>query len=218
MFSLYGLSGQHFRGTLEQLSELTGVTRARSGRAIGQEGEEALPTFVERTQNRDTGGQTAGYEAAARAYQETLQAPEQDRGPLYHAYQIMSRAVFTLSAEEQTAAAWRRLLARGVRQAPVLDAGGKLVGLVTERDLLITFDLQRKHGRMPLVRHVGEVMLTPVITADPVTDIRRIARVLLDDDLPGVPVVNDDGTLVGFVSRGDLLRAVVADPPLSLWT
>lgn len=218
MFSLYGLSGQHFRGTLEQLSELTGVTRARRSRAIGQEGEEALPTFVERTQNRDTGGPTAGHEAAARAYQETLQAPEQERGPLYHAYQIMSRTVFTLSAEEQAAAAWRRLLARGVRQAPVLAADGRLVGLVTERDLLISFDLQRKPGRMPLVRHVGEVMLTPVITADPVTDIRRIARVLLDDDLPGVPMVNDDGTLVGFVSRGDILRAVAADPPLSLWS
>ncbi len=218
MFALHGLSGQHFRGTLEELSQLTGVTRARRGRAIGQEGEEALPTFVERTHSRDTGGPTAGHEAAARAYQETLQAPEQERGPLYHAYQIMSREVFTLTLEEKAAPAWRRLLARGVRQAPVLDAGGKLVGMVTERDLLISFDLQRKPGRMPPARRVGDVMLSPVVSADPVTDIRRIARVLLDDDLPGLPVVNDAGVLVGFVSRGDILRAVMADPPLSLWT
>ena len=48
MFSLYGLSGQHFRGTLEQLAELPGVTGARRGRAIARDGEEPLPTFVAR--------------------------------------------------------------------------------------------------------------------------------------------------------------------------
>jgi CBS domain-containing protein len=41
---------------------------------------------------------------------------------------------------------------------------------------------------------------------------------LLDTGLPGLPVVKDDGELEGFVSRSDILRAVVADPPLDLWT
>jgi len=50
------------------------------------------------------------------------------------------------------------------------------------------------------------------------TDIRRVARVLLDIGLPGLPVVNDAGQVIGFVSRSDILRAVVADPPLDLWT
>jgi CBS domain-containing protein len=60
-------------------------------------------------------------------------------------------------------------------------------------------------------------MTTPVVAATPVTDIRRIARVMLDRDVDGVPIVNDAGTLVGFISRGDILRAVVTDPPLSIW-
>lgn len=60
-------------------------------------------------------------------------------------------------------------------------------------------------------------MTTPVVAANPLTDIRRIARVMLDRDVDGVPIVNETGVLLGFVSRSDILRAVVTDPPLSMW-
>lgn len=212
MFSLYGPSGQHFRGTLEELS---GVAGARRSRGIGREGEEPMPTFVSRVEGHAPGGQ-GGYETAAQAYRDMLKL-EQERGPIYHAYQMMTREVLALEADQPAPAAWRVLLARKLHQAPVLVAGHKLVGLVTERDLLTTFNLERKEARGPLVHHVGDVMIAPVICADPVTDIRRIARAMLEFHLPGVPVVNEVRSLVGFVSRGDILRAVTADPPLSLW-
>ena len=38
-----------------------------------------------------------------------------------------------------------------------------------------------------------------------------------DGAIDGVPITNEAGRLLGFVSRGDILRAVVTDPPLSLW-
>ena len=213
MFSLYGPSGQHFRGTLEQL---TGVAGARRGRGIGREGEEPVPTFVVRVDDRPAAGSPAGDEGAAQAYRAMLEV-EQERGPLYHAYQIMSRDLVTLAADQTAPSAWRVLLANHLHQAPVLDGERKLVGLVTERDLLTTFNLERKEARGPLVHHVGDVMISPVVCADPVTDIRRIAQAMLEFHLPGVPVVNETRELVGFVSRGDILRAVIADPPLSLW-
>jgi len=56
-----------------------------------------------------------------------------------------------------------------------------------------------------------------VVCADPVTDIRRIARVLLDTGLSAVPIAGEAKELLGIVSRGDILRATLADPPLSLW-
>ena len=68
-----------------------------------------------------------------------------------------------------------------------------------------------------LARSVRDVMATPVVAATVLTDIRRLARVLLARDVDGVPIVNDNGELIGFVSRGDILRAVVTDPPLSVW-
>jgi CBS domain-containing protein len=68
-----------------------------------------------------------------------------------------------------------------------------------------------------LAQSVVDVMWTPVPSVATDTDIRRVARVLLDTGLPGLPVVDDGGKVVGFVSRSDILRAVVADPPLDLW-
>ena len=94
---------------------------------------------------------------------------------------------------------------------------GRLVGLVSERNLLTTLNVDAGEVRDVLVKRVGDVMTTPVVAANPLTDIRRIARVMLDRDVDGVPIVNETGVLLGFVSRSDILRAVVTDPPLSMW-
>lgn len=215
MFSLYGLSGQNFRGTLEQLTALPGVSSLRHARGIAQEGEEPAPVFITRLEGGASGGH-AGDDEAIENYRATLNQ-EQQRDPVCHAYQIMTREVFTLRPELLATTAWRALLGQAVRQAPVLDANHNVIGLVTERDLLTTFNLERKQTRTPLAHHVGDVMISPVICAEPETDIRRIARAMVELDLPCMPVVNDNRVLLGLVSRGDILRAVIADPPLSLW-
>lgn len=218
MFSLYGLSGQNFRGTLEQLSALPGVTSSRHARGIAREGEEPGPTFIERLEGHASGAASghAGGDGAIQGYRNALNL-DQQRAPLSHAYQIMAQDVFTLDPDMPAAAAWRALLGQGVRQAPVLDVTRNVIGLVTERDLLTTFNLERKQTRSPIAHHVGDVMVSPVVCVDPETDIRRVARAMLEFDLPCVPVVNDSRQLLGLVSRGDILRAVTADPPLSLW-
>jgi len=72
--------------------------------------------------------------------------------------------------------------------------------------------------RAMLAQPVSDIMWSPVPAVDEDTDIRRVARVLLDTHLPGLPVVNEGGSVTGFVSRTDILSAVVHDPPLDLWT
>jgi CBS domain-containing protein len=220
MFSLHGLSGQDFRGTLEQLTRLPGVTASRHARGIAREGESPLPPFVAGVERRPAGAHSGsaavGFESAIENYRATLDL-DQERDPLCHACQIMTREVFSLTPEVAAATAWRMLLGQGVRQAPVLDESRNVIGLVTERDLLTTFNLERKQARTPLTHRVRDVMITPVICADPVTDIRRIARAMIELDLPCLPVANESRALLGLVSRGDILRAVIADPPLSLW-
>lgn len=213
MFSFHGLSGLDFRGTLEQLSQLRGVTAASHGRAIARVGDEHFSTFLP-PHRHEAGGETAR-EEALQAYQEAQ--TEQERGPLYRAAQIMSRAVVTLGAQDPVQAAWQTLRQHDIDQAPVLDAGLALVGLATERDLLTALNLDGDAVRDVLPRRVADVMTSPVLSADPDTDIRRVARALLEFNLAAMPVVNEGGALVGLVTRGDILRAVVADPPLSLW-
>ncbi len=213
MFSLYGISGPIFQGTLENLSRLPPVTRRAPVVAARRIGDQIEPgpgqTAVVSTP-------TPPSRQAIEAYQAML-PQDLERGPLYHANQIMQPKVITVSADEDVEHAWRILTGHGIHQAPVLDAGQRLVGIVGERDLLMMLNVDGGEVRDVLRKRVRDVMTTPVVATTPLTDIRRIARVMLERKVDGVPIVNDNGALLGFVSRSDILNAVIKDPPLSMW-
>jgi acetoin utilization protein AcuB len=140
-----------------------------------------------------------------------------ERGPLYHANQIMQHQVITVSADFGVSQAWRILRDHGIHQAPVLDSGMRLVDVVSERNLLTAINIDGDQIVESMNRLVEQVMTTPIVAAAPVTDIRRIASVMINQEVDGVPITNDQWLLVGFITRGDILRAVVKEPPLSLW-
>lgn len=217
MFSLHTLTGVSFRGSLEELGQVHGIAGARSVRPLptGSNEEPATPFPILLHERQGEGGGATPAQAVA-AYQD-LQQTVQEHGPLYVARQIMGRDLLTVTPEMPVLAAWNALVARGVSQAPVQAAGNGVIGLVSRANLLKALNLDEGEVRDVLDRCVAQVMTTPVLSADPETDIRRIAQVLLDFHLAAVPIVDADGALVGLVSRGDILRAVVAEPPLSLW-
>ncbi|MBI4742025.1 MAG: CBS domain-containing protein [Betaproteobacteria bacterium] len=209
MFSIYGIGGPIFSGTLEEMNRVRAVSRARPVRPVVPADEESDIEAVANTANRPNA-------EAVRAYRAML-PPEIERGPLYLADQIMQRRVFSVSAGDDVAHAWRVLRDHRIHQAPVLDDGARLVGIVSERDLLTAITIDAGRIVASLRRQVRDVMASPVIAATPMTDIRRIAAAMLDHGVDGVPVTGEGGRLMGFVSRSDILRAVVVDPPLSLW-
>jgi CBS domain-containing protein len=99
---------------------------------------------------------------------------------------------------------------------PVLSERRLITGIVTQHG--IEKALLEKTGAGDSTRIIGDVMSPEVITADPITDIRRIVKLLLDFHMNAVPIVNDQDLLIGIVSRKDVLRAVINDPPLRLFT
>ncbi len=204
MFAIHSLSGFSLRAPLEQLA------KSAEAKAMRRDGSEYEPTLVD----GDDG--VAPSPTAAQAYKALL--PEAlERGPVKHAWQVMSKQVIRVRLADSIELAWRVLVKSNVRQAVVVNDEGTIVGLVSERDLLTSVNLEDGHLRDVLGRQVADVMQTPVVCADPVTDIRRIAQVLVEYRQSGVPIVQEEGRAVGFVSRGDILRSVVNDPPLSLW-
>lgn len=119
-----------------------------------------------------------------------------------------------------------RLLAdRGLSGVPVLDAGGALLGMVTETDLLRRLAIadETKPGwfRRMFADHdqaaeryarahgatAGDVMTTELITVAEDSTAEHAAHLLEDHKVRRLPVLRD-GRLVGMVSRGDLLRAL----------
>lgn len=216
MFAIYGISGPIFQGPLESLSALPPVVRRGPATALRRVGDAGENKPLEPFAATLAGTGVSPGEQAAEAYQAML--PESlERGPLYHAEQIMQAPVISLRAGDDVAHAWHVLVEHQIHQAPVLDDGGHLVGIVSERNLLTTLNVDAGEVRDVLARQVSDVMTTPVVAATPLTDIRRIAQVMLERLVDGVPIVSDVGTLLGFVSRSDILQAVVTDPPLSIW-
>ena len=101
----------------------------------------------------------------------------------------------------------------GFRRLPVLDAAGRLVGIVTDRDLRLAFNSplvmhERWQDEMLLDKVTVEVCMTPEpITTTPDTPVWQVARTLREKKIGGLPVVDEAGRLVGIVSEIDLLRA-----------
>lgn len=212
MFSVIGVGGGVFRGSLEHLLAAHRVPPLRHLRGIDQDVDEPATEAHVGPASDDR-----RYHAAAAAYA-AAERPHPERGPIYHAYQVMSRHVLTLSPEVSVVEAWRALAARGVGQAPVVSADRHLVGLISRTHLLHVLNEEDGRLRDVLARTVADVMDTPVVSAEPIADVRRIARVMLEYHVPALPIVDESSNvLVGIVSRSDILRCVVIDPPLTLW-
>jgi CBS domain-containing protein len=209
MFSVYGVTGQVFSGTLEDMNRVRGLARSRSSRPIDRDDANLQIDHLGIAGNRPN-------DKAVQAYRAML-PQEIERGPLYHAGQIMQRKVICVGVDDDVGKAWKTLQSHSIHQAPVLDDASQLVGMVGERELLTAINMETGKIIEGLARRVGNVIRTPVITANPVTDNRRIAAALLTHRIDGVPVTGEQGRLVGYLSRSNILRAVVADPPLSLW-
>jgi CBS-domain-containing membrane protein len=208
MFTIHGVTGQVFSGTLEEMKRVFAADKARKVRAIEKDGAEMGGVGFEMSRRPQ--------DAAIQAYRRML-SHDLERGPLYHAYQIMQNPVISVSAGDDAAKAWHVLRKHNVHQAPVLNEERQMVGIVSERELLTAVNIDAGVVVESLGRRVADVMTTPVVAAATVTDVRRIAAVMLDQGVDGVPITNDNGHLIGFISRSDILRTLIMEPPLSLW-
>ena len=133
------------------------------------------------------------------------------------ARQIMTSPVVTVRPDTTVREAAMLLLEHRITAAPVLDAGGHLIGIVSESDLVVDrFRHDPRNQVRPIQdeppgrQAVGEVMTTPVIALGPSADAADLARTMLETDVRSIPIV-EGGTVIGIVSRRDLLRTLIRD-------
>lgn len=225
MFAVYGVGGQLFRGSLDQLRRIGGVSAIARSYAIqgigrdGRDAQSAAPEVFTVPADPAPGDEMNRTALAAYADTQKIVLPRQ---PLTQVDALMTRMVITLPDTATVHEAWQILSSQGVGQAPVVNEAGTLVGLLSRANLmhpdrLPGHDSNALVWRTLMAQSVSEIMTTPVPSVAPDTDIRHVARVLLDTGLAGIPVADEKGVLSGFVSRSDILRAVVTEPPLDLW-
>ena len=232
MFSVYGTTGRLFQGRMEHmppLGTIAPVARLEPIESIGHEQQPLFPGLLA-TAAAKAGVTTPAVHAppsheeqrSALAAYTRAQRPSIARHPLSTVDALMSQEVITIPLASSIYQAWRLLDRHGIGQAPVVNGDMVLVGLLARSDVLHSDRLPLADNsmlawRILLSQNVSNIMQSPVPSVSPDTDIRRVARVLLDTGLAGLPVVNAKGVVIGFVSRADIFRAVVTDPPLDLW-
>jgi CBS domain-containing protein len=222
MFSIYGPTGREFKGTLEQMRRVSQVHAADRARAIeptlrdGHDG--ALREAVE----------FGAPVSAATPHRAAVAAYAASQQPVHQAWHellvsdVMQAPVLTVLAESGIEDALRQMVLQGRGQAPVINAQGMLVGMVTRTELLGFVQWSESDAAAKAWAHwraqpVQSVMLTPIPSVSPAADMRRVANALLDSGLPGLPVVTEEGQVSGFVSRTDVLRVALKDAGLDVW-
>ena len=124
----------------------------------------------------------------------------------------MTRSAVTIHSDALVRGAVDMMRKRKIRHLPVVDRGARLVGIVTDRDLRqVVFDpgsgdrLGGLAGALGALT-VGEVMTWGVVTVRPETEIRRAARLMREQRIGALPVV-EGGRVVGILTETDVLRA-----------
>lgn len=142
-----------------------------------------------------------------------------------HAHEIMSRHVITINADASVTAAIGIMLSHHISGLPVIDAEGRLIGILSESDFLrrveigtekkrgrwlallagneqVALDFARQHGRK-----VGEIMSPKPITIDEDTSLEQIVRLMESHNVKRLPVMRRE-EVVGMVTRADFLAAI----------
>jgi CBS-domain-containing membrane protein len=145
---------------------------------------------------------------------------------------IMTTQVVTFSPDDAIAKATKILLEKRFNGAPVTDSTGKVVGILCQSDLIA----QQKNlpiptiftildGFIPLtsmkhlekeVEKIAAALVSQAMTPDPVTvspdtQIEEVAKLMVDKNFHTLPVVDENGNLIGIVGKHDILKTLVKE-------
>lgn len=123
----------------------------------------------------------------------------------------MTREVIYVPAEVSLRHAWGIFQRWRIRHLPIVSKG-KLVGIVSDRDVLLY--ARREPGGSIFVPEtpLAAVMTRELITCARTTSIRDVARVMIENKIDSVLVIDPPDTLAGLVTSTDLLALLVATP------
>ncbi|MGQ9566331.1 MAG: CBS domain-containing protein [Candidatus Bathyarchaeales archaeon] len=126
--------------------------------------------------------------------------------------EIMTTDVITCSPEDEIDNVWRLMREKSVRGLPVIERN-KLVGIVTEKDLLgsgadfPTFESRKGRFRAPT--KISSLMETSITTLKKTATLKEAARIIVEKNFGRLPVIDDGGALIGIVDREDIAKALL---------
>jgi len=210
MFAVFNTNGLNFRSTIDNLYNLKKIDNISS---VKNQIEEGKPqNFSVPQENLYQGPIT---KKAQDAYKKTARMNIKE--PIYEVNQLMRKEIITVGENATIQECYDLMVKYKIKQIPIINQTQNIRGLITQNIILDALINDLNYVNHTANKAVIEVVKEDVITSDPISDIRRIAKVMVDFNLNAMPIVSQEDKIVGIVSRTDILKAVATIPPLQLW-
>ena len=146
----------------------------------------------------------------------------QQRSRMIYAHELMTSPVAMISPEDTLNHVWTLMSEHRFRHVPVSEDGVHLKGILSDRDLLqhapdITGKVTTR-SQPAEQKTVSQIMTRVVLAAYPDIEIREVARTMFKERIGCLPLLDPDGSVVGIITRSDILRVLINNAPLDLWS
>lgn len=118
---------------------------------------------------------------------------------------VMTSNPCTIDADRDVAYAAKMMKDENVGMAPIVE-GDQLIGVLTDRDIAIKVVAE---GKDPQTTKARDVASKDIVTVDPQQDLDEALRLMAQHQIRRVPVVEEDGKVVGIVAQADI--ALISD-------
>ncbi len=143
---------------------------------------------------------------------------------------VMVKKVITINKNASVAELTELLIKNKISGVPVVDDSGKLVGIATEGDLIVrdadlhfpryfklldsiiyleSLNKFKRNLRKYLGTKVEDVMTSKVKIVKEDTPVNVVANIMIRDNVNRVPVLDNDGNLVGIITRADIVKSMI---------
>lgn len=139
---------------------------------------------------------------------------------------VMTQNVVAVTADTPLTETAEKMAANNISGVPVIDPDRQIVGVISEKDFLHRMGAQTTTSFMAVIsdclknkgcvalpirgKVAGDIMSAPAVTVDPKRPLSEISALFSEKQINRVPVTDDQGRLIGIVTRGDIVDSYLA--------
>ena len=206
MFAMYDDDGLNFRNTIDHLYDVHEISPTR--KALNRKKDDDNNKF-------DDVYQGSINEEAKNKYKQV--ANMDTKSEIFHVEEVMTHKPVIINDDLTISQAYELMMKHNVRQLLIRsDTSNLLKGMIT-KNMVLDFMMENIGVEEVEETPITDIYEKNIITTDPITDIRRAAKVMIDFNRNAIPVVDSEHRILGVVTRHNIVNAVSTLPHLQIW-
>jgi CBS-domain-containing membrane protein len=206
MFTVYNKGSVTFQSTSGNLYNLETVDKSAESRL--KPDDDRIDSF-----DSYTGGNKFPREAV-NAYKKMANLNVSDE--VYHVKDIMIKDFISINHGKTLQESYELLKEHQVNNIPV-DDNDAIISMINKKVILNYLMDDLEYVQQTLDKKLNHLDLPHVLATSPITDIRRVAQVMVDENIDAIPVVNNKHILVGIVSKTNIIKAIADKPHMQFF-